>query len=135
MYSVEADKSKCLVVISAAGRVTKEEAKQAAHRMRDILKDFAPGFRVLADFQWLQSMETAAAHHVAEIMDALAEKQVASVIRVMPDPHKDIGLNILSQFHYAPEIQITTFETLADALQSLIKEGGGTSEGMPTRDE
>jgi anti-anti-sigma regulatory factor len=128
MYSVEADKSKRFVVISAAGKVTKEEAKQAAQRMRDILKDFAPGFRVLTDFRWLQSMDTAAARHVAEIMDVLTEKQVASVIRVMPDPRKDIGLNILSQFHYAPEIQITTFETLADALQSLVKEDGGTSE-------
>jgi anti-anti-sigma regulatory factor len=135
MYSVEADKSKRLVVISAAGKVTKEEAKQVAQRVRDILKDFAPGFRVLADFQWLQSMDATAARHVAEIMDALTEKQVASVIRVMPDPHKDIGLNILSQFHYAPEIQITTFETLADALQSLVKEGGETSEGMATRDQ
>ena len=37
-----------------------------------------------------------------KIMDALAEKNVASVTRVMPDPHKDIGLNILSQFHYGP---------------------------------
>ena len=98
----------------------KRPLKDARH-----LKDFAPGFR--ANFQWLQSMDTAAARHVAEIMDALTEKQVASVIRVMPDPHKDIGLNILSQFHYAPEIQITTFETLADALQSLVKEDGGTS--------
>jgi len=135
MYSVEADKSKRLVVISVAGRVTKEEAKQAAQRMRDIVKDFAPGFRLLADFQWLQSMDIAAARHVAEIMDALAEKQVASVTRVMPDPHKDIGLNILSRFHYAPEIKITTFETLADALQSLIKDGGGTSGGMATPDQ
>ncbi len=135
MYSVEADKTKRLVVISAVGRVTKEEAKQGAQRVRDILEDFAPGFRVLADFQWLQSMDTAASRHLAEIMDALAEKQVASVIRVMPDSHKDIGLNILSQFHYGPEIQITTFETLADALQSLVKESGGTSEGMATHDQ
>jgi hypothetical protein len=135
MYSVEADKSNRLVVITAAGRVTKEEAKQAAQRMCDIVRDFAPGFRLLADFQWLKSMDIAAARHIAEIMDVLAEKQVASVTRVMPDPHKDIGLNILSQFHYAPEIKITTFETLADALQSLIKEGGGTSEGMATPDQ
>jgi hypothetical protein len=40
----------------------------------------------------------------------------------MPDPHKDIGLNILSQFHYGPEIPIATFETLADALHSLTNE-------------
>jgi len=134
MYSVEADKSKRLVVLSAAGRVTKEEAKQAAQRMRDILKDFEPGFRMLANFQWLQSMDTAAARHVAEIMDALTEKQVSSVIRVMPDPHKDIGLNILSQFHYSSGVQITTFETLADALQSLVEESGRTDEGMVAGD-
>ena len=46
----------------------------------------------------------------------MAEKQVAEVIRVMPDPRKDIGLNILSQFHYGPNIRITTYETLAEAL-------------------
>src|SRR6266481_273768 len=119
MYSVEADKSKRLVIISTVGRVTKEEAKQAAQQVRDILKDFAAGFRVLADFRWLESMDTAAARHVAEIMDALTEKQVALVMRGMPDPHKDIGLNILSQFHYGPEIAITTYETLADALPAI----------------
>ena len=67
-------------------------------------------------------MDSAAARYVAEIMDALAEKGIASVTRVMPDPHKDIGLNILSQFHYGPGIQIATFETLADALQSMADE-------------
>jgi hypothetical protein len=135
MYVVELDRSKRLLVISAAQRVTAEQAKQTAQRVRDLLENVAPGFRVLADFRWLDSMDPAAARHLAEIMDTLADKQVASVTRVVPDPHKDIGLNILSQFHYGPEIQITTYETLADALQSLIKEGGGTSEGMATPDQ
>jgi hypothetical protein len=119
MYSVEIDRSKRLLVINALQRVTAEEAKLVAQRVRELLHDAAPGFRVLADFRWLESMDPAAAPHVARIMDALAEKGVSSVTRVMPDPHKDIGLNILSQFHYGPEIQIATFETLADALQSL----------------
>jgi hypothetical protein len=124
MYSVELDRSKRLLVISAAQRVTAEHAQQAARQIRELLKNVAPGVRVLADFRWLDSMDAAAARHVAEIMDALAEKQIASVTRVMPDPHKDIGLNILSQFHYGPEIQISTFETLADALQSLVDAQG-----------
>ena len=122
MYSVEIDRSKRLLVISALHRVTAEQAKLVTKQVRDLLRDVAPGFRVLADFRWLESMDSAAAHHVADIMDALAEKRVASVTRVMPDPHKDIGLNILSQFHYGPEIQLATFETLADAIQSLTKE-------------
>jgi hypothetical protein len=121
MYSVEIDRSKRLLVISALQRVTAEEARSVAQRVRDLLHDVAPGFRVLADFRWLESMDPAAAPHVAKIMDTLAEKGVSSVTRVMPDPHKDIGLNILSQFHYGSEIQIATFETLADALQSLTE--------------
>ena len=119
MYAVELDRSKRLLVISATQRVTAEQAKLAAQRVRELLHDVVPGFRVLADYRWLDSMDPAAARHIAKIMDAIAEKRAASVTRVIPDPHKDIGLNILSQFHYGPEIEITTFETLADALQSI----------------
>ena len=119
MYAVELDRSKRLLVISASQRVTAEQAKLAAQRVRDLVRDVAPGFRALADFRWLDSMDSAAASHIAEIMDTLAVKGVTSVTRVMPDPHKDIGLNILSQFHYGPEIQIATFQTLADALQNM----------------
>jgi hypothetical protein len=119
MYAVELDQSKRLLVINAAQKVTAEEANIAAQRIRELLQDIAPGFRVLADFRGLESMASAAAPHIAKIMDALAEKEVASVMRVMPDPHKDIGLNILSQFHYGPDVTITTFETLADAVQSI----------------
>ena len=120
MYSVEIDQSKHLLVISAFQHVTAEQASQAAQRVRELLHDVPPGFRVLADFRWLNSMDSGAARHVAEIMDALAEKGLVSVTRVMPDPHKDIGLNILSQFHYGPTIKIATFETLADALESML---------------
>jgi len=119
MYAVELDRSKRLLVISASQKVTDEEAKMVAKRIGEVLQDVAPGFRVLADFRGLESMDSSAAPHIAEIMDALAEKNVASVTRIMPDPHKDIGLNILSQFHYGPEVTITTFETLADAVQNI----------------
>ena len=67
-------------------------------------------------------MKPAAAPHLAEIMDTVAEKDVAAVIRVVPDPHKDIGLNILSQFHYGPQIKLATFESLAEALSALMDE-------------
>jgi hypothetical protein len=122
MYAVELDQSKRLLVISAAQRVTAKEANLAAQRIREVLRDVAPGFHALADFRWLESMDSAAAPHIAEIMDALAEKEVASVTRVMPDPRKDIGLNILSQFHYGANVKIATFETLADALQNIAAE-------------
>ena len=120
MYSVESDRSKQLLVISAAGRVTKKEVESVALRVREMMKEVTPGFRVLTDFRWLERMDPAAAVPLAEIMDALAEKGVAAVVRVIPDSHKDIGLNILSQFHYGPQIKLATFESLAEALSALM---------------
>jgi hypothetical protein len=119
MYAVELDRSKRLLVISGAERVTAHQVKAAAQRVRELLHDVAPGFRVLVDFRWMNSMDSEVAPHLAEIMETLTEKGVASVARVVSDPHKDIGLNILSQFHYGPDIQIATFNTLADAVQSI----------------
>ena len=120
MYSVESDRSKRLLVISAAGRVTKKEVESVALRVHEMMKEVTPGFRVLTDFRWLERMDPAAAVPLAEIMDALAEKDVAAVVRVVPDPRKDIGLNILSQFHYGPQIKLVTFESLAEALSALM---------------
>ena len=120
MYSVESDRSKQLLVISAAGRVTKKEVESVALRVHEMMKEVTPGFRVLTDFRWLERMDPAAAVPLAEIMDALAEKDVAAVARVIPDLHKDIGLNILSQFHYGPQIKLVTFESLAEALSALM---------------
>jgi hypothetical protein len=128
MYAVELDQSKRLLVISGVQRVTADQAKLAAQRVRELLQDVEPGLRVLADYRWLDSMDPAAAPHVAEIMDALAEKRLASVTRVFPDPHKDIGLNILSQFHYGPDVTITTFDTLADALQYIAAKADPPSD-------
>ena len=95
MYAVELDQSKRLLVISATQRVTAEQVKAVAQRVHELVQDIGPGFRVLVDFRWLDLMDSAAAPHLAEIMEALTEKGVAYVARVMPDPHKDIGLNIL----------------------------------------
>src|SRR5438046_10759956 len=120
MYSVESDRSKRLLVISAAGRVTKKEVESVALRVREMMKEATPGFRVLTDFRWLERMDPAAAVPLAEIMDALAQKDVAAVVRVVPDPHKYIGLNILSQFHYGPQINIATFGQLAKAFSGLM---------------
>ena len=122
MFSVETNKAKRLLVISAAGHVSKEEVKHATEQVREALRDAAPGSQVLTDFRWLESMRPSAAPHIAEIMDTLAEKQVASVIRIIPDPGKDVGMEILSQFHCSRELPISTVQTLVDALDRLLEQ-------------
>jgi hypothetical protein len=128
MVSVEISESKRLLVFSAAGHVSREEVKQAAEEVRNALQDVAPGLRALTDFRWLDSIRPSAAPHIAEIMELLAEKQVASVIRIIPGPGKNIGLNILSQFHCARELPITTVETLVEALDRLVEQNAELAE-------
>lgn len=119
MYGLELDLSSRLLVITLVKRVTADEARLAAKQLREKVATVSPGLDVLVDLRWLDSMEGEAARHIGDIMDILAEKKIRSVTRVIPDPHKDIGLNILSQFHYGPEIEIVTFENFAEAVQSL----------------
>ena len=122
MFVVETDTTKQLLVLSIAGTVTAEEARETVTRVREKLQAMELGFIAVADFRWLESMAPAAAASVAEIMDAFAAKKVSAVVRVMPDWHKDIGLNILSPFHYGPDVRLMTFETLADAIQALARD-------------
>ena len=109
------------MLVSFRGHVDRAEAQQSRQKVAAAVEEMKPGFRLLTDLSELDSMEYACAPEIAASMDLLRAKGVALVVRVVPDPHKDIGFNILSRFHYGPEIQITTYETLADALQSFAE--------------
>jgi hypothetical protein len=122
MILVETNKSKRVLIISAAGHVSKEEVKKAADQVRQTLQDVGPAARALTDFRCLQSMHVSAAPYIAEIMHALAEKRVASVIRIIPDSGREIGMNILTRFNHGPELPISTVETLAEALDRLVEQ-------------
>jgi hypothetical protein len=122
MFVVEADTTKQLLVLSVAGTVSVDESRETVARVQEQLEEMSSGFVALVDFRWLESMSPAAAPSVAEIMDAFVAKGVSAVVRVMPDPHRDIGLNILSPFHYGPEVRLMTFQTLADAIQALARD-------------
>jgi hypothetical protein len=53
------------------------------------------------------------------LMDLCRQAGVAMVVRVIPDPHKDIGFNILSVFHYPRRVKIVTCETMEEAQSAL----------------
>jgi len=120
MYLAEFDRSQRLVKITVADNVIMEELTAAIENLRSLLKDVQPGFRLLADLTALASMPTSAAPQLGEIMDLCTEKGVALVVRLLPpDPSKDIGLGIISQFHYPPDVRIITCATIEEAMQVL----------------
>ena len=57
--------------------------------------------------------------HINRVMDLCDDAGIDMVVRVIPDPRKDIGLNIMSLFHYRRGLPIVTFESLPEALKIL----------------
>ena len=123
MYSVEADRDQRIFVATASGHVTAAEVAAASQQLETLLRAATPGFAVLADYRAILTMKVETARHIGRIMDQLAQKGVGLVVRVMPDPSKDIGMDILSHFHYRGAVEAATVTTMADAI-ALLHDAG-----------
>ena len=122
MIKFEVDEPKRLLVIRYRGVVEAEETEKGLEQIRNGLTKLQSGFRLLADFSELQSMDVACAPFIEKAMDMCNEKGASMVVRVIPDPHRDIGMQIMSIFHYRGDVQIFTCETLAQAEEILRAE-------------
>ena len=119
MINFEVDEPKRLLVIRYHGVVRAEETEKGLEQIKSGLAKLQTGFRLLADLSDLQSMDVACAPHIEKAMDMCNEKGASMVVRVIPDPHRDIGLQIMSIFHYGGDVQILTCETLVQAMEIL----------------
>ena len=121
MFSIEASDAKRLIKISWSGQVHLDEMRRCAEEIGVAASKMRPGFRILADMTDLESMDFAGAPYIGSVMDLCVTKQVEHVVRVIPDPHKDIGLNIMSHFHYGSKVRVTVCENLDDAIRRLAE--------------
>ena len=119
MFRAEVDKAKNLLKISYAQHVGPEDTERAKEGILALLADVRPGFRLLTDLSALESMDLECVPHIKGVMDQCNKKGVEMVVRVIPDPHKDIGFNILSLFHYGRRVRLVTCDTLAEAMSVL----------------
>jgi hypothetical protein len=108
-----------LVVVRYHGRVGPDDAQRYLEEARPALSAMQPGFRLLADLTHLEAMDVACAPYIRQIMDLFNEKGIALVVRVIPDPSLDIGLQIMSLFHYGGNVRIVTCATLEEAMRAL----------------
>jgi hypothetical protein len=119
MFQVEVDKSRSLLKIIYARHVGPEDTKRAEERIAPLLAELRPGFRLLTDLSGLESMDLACVPDIRRMMDLCNKRGVEMVVRVISDPQKDIGLNILSLFHYRRRVRIVTCATLGEAMRAL----------------
>jgi hypothetical protein len=119
MVQVEVDKTKRLLRVSWSQHVSTDETKSAVDKLPALVAEFTGGFRLLTDLTSLDTMDLGCVPHLRRMMDILNKAGVELIVRVIPDPHKDIGLNIMSLFHYRRGLPIVTFERLPEAVRIL----------------
>jgi hypothetical protein len=119
MYAIEIEEPQNLLVIRYRGSVGPQEAERCMEEVRAALPKMQSAFRLLADLTELKSMEVSCAPYIEKIMDLCNEKSVATVVRVIPDPTRDIGLQIMSYFHYGGDVRIVTCANLDEAAAIL----------------
>ena len=119
MFQIDADKSKNLLTMAFSGHVSPEETRQWRERLVVLVSEFKPGFKLLNDLSNLDSMDRACVPDIEFGMEVLDKAGIAKVVRIFKDPRKDIGLNILSLFHYHRRIPIVTCATMEEALRAL----------------
>jgi len=119
MFETKFNKAENLLTIVYAQQVTPDETARCEQELRVLLADQKTGFCLLTDMSGLESMDLACGEYVKRVMDFLNEKGINRVVRVIPDPRKDIGLNIMSLFHYRRGVRIVTCETMEEAMSVL----------------
>jgi hypothetical protein len=119
MWSAVLDKERQLLQIRFAQRVNLQEAKACAGRVEELLADLLPNFSLLNDLSELEEMDVSCEPVIDRMMDVLNRHGIKKVVRVVPEPRKDIGFGIMSLFHYGPRVRVMTCKTLAEAQQQL----------------
>jgi len=120
MISCSADESGHILSLSYSGHIRPAEMKKALQSVQALAPRLKPGFVLLSDLTSLEAMEPACAAEIGVMAEQLSSYGIASVIRVIPDPAKDIGLNIVSIFHFRHPIKVHTRDSLAEAIKCLL---------------
>jgi anti-anti-sigma regulatory factor len=119
MFHAEANKTGGVLTMSFAHHVDAAQMNLCLERVTHLLNDMESGFRLMTDLSSLDSMDAECAQDLGAMMDLCSKKGVKGIFRVIPDPQKDIGFTILSHLHYGPDVTVTTYDNLADAIHGL----------------
>ena|ERR1035437_1178086 len=119
MLLVTSNKSKQLLYLSFIGTVRPEEFQSGREDMATQLAGLSPGFHYLVDLTQLEFMGLECMVELGRLMELIGQAGVGLLVRVIPDPSKDIGMNILTVFHYPHGLRVVTCQNLTEAVRAL----------------
>src|SRR5437763_1029665 len=120
MFDTEVDPSENQLKFAFSKNVTPDETRRWKDALPDLLSKLKPGFKLLSDFSGVESMDLACAPDIEIAMDLLDCAGIVKVVRVISHPRQDIGLSIMSLFHYRRCISIVTCQTVEEGLAALV---------------
>lgn len=119
MFLATSNKDRRLLIFGYAGKVNVAELQRGSEEVKSLLAQLPSGLKVVVDLERLDSMDIGCAEVVGRMMEVLEQHGLDLVVRIIPDPAKDIGFNIISRFHYRRRPRVATFKTLAEAARLL----------------
>ncbi len=119
MFQATADSSKNLLTIAFSGSVTRSETTRWKSELPGVLAKLKPRFTLLSDFGGVESIDLDCAPDIEEVMDLLNRAGIEKVVRIIAHPRQDIGMSIMSLFHYRRCVSIVTCQTKEEALSAL----------------
>jgi hypothetical protein len=120
MILCNVDESGRVLTMSYSHQVGADDMKACLGTVRDLMEQLKPGFFLLTDLTNLESMDASCAPDLGAIMELCSAKGMSTIVRVIPDPTKDIGFDLISKFHHQLPVSTQTHQSLADAIKSLL---------------
>lgn len=119
--AVEADVVRNVLRTVFRGVIRPIHVAEAAERVQVEMSKLGAGFVLVTDLSELKSMELECFREVTRMMDLCFAAGLGKVIRIIPDPQKDIGFQMLALVHYRGKIPSMTCTMRAEAENELSR--------------
>ncbi len=128
MVSCSSDESGHFLTISYTRHVTHECVENCRRQVRDTMQHLRPGFALLCDMTHLEEMDTECSQSLGALIELCSSREMGLAVWVIPDPNKDIGINLISRFHLWQPVRMHTRANLAEAMKCLMLERAPTAD-------
>ena len=105
--------------LAFSNQVGEADVAAVENEIQTTVGNLRPGFSLLTDLSKLESMDPLCVPSIDRAMDLFREHGVKLVVRIIPDPKRDVGFNIMSLFHYPRTVRIVTVTPAAEAARAL----------------
>jgi len=128
MVTCSADASGQILTIGYIDQVVPDQVELCRRTIRDEMQHLRPGFALLVDLTNLKSMDAECAESLGAMIELCSSREMAVAVWVVPDPSKDIGLNLIARFHCWQPVRTHTRSNLAEAMKCLMLERAAMAE-------